>query len=225
MSWIVVGVSAAGAVVGGISSASAQKASAKGADRARAQEIAGASSQYASSEASINMMKAVGREQTQNAILEALRAGEAKNQDVRDKVQEVTSSTIAKSEGLTSGRSAGREMIALQVKGNKALHDSKSDTSKMIIQLTDVQDKKTNELNSKLFNNYMEMATVLTTPGAVYQGSNLEVLSGAISGAATGASLGGAIKSSSRAGAAGGASSADNTLYSGGADWGTNGKF
>jgi len=174
--------------------------------------MAGALSQYNSSEASINLMKALGRETTLNAVAEASRAGGAANQDVRDKVQEAKSTTTAKSEGLTSGRSAGRKMIALQVEGNKILQDSKDKTSKMMIQIVDAQDAKTNELNQKLFNNYQEMATVLTTPGAIYQGSPLEVVSAGISGAAAGASLSGAYSKAGRP--AGGSSNSSFSLSS-----------
>ena len=218
--WVAAGMAA----VSMASSMFGQKAAAKAADRARAQEMAGATAQFASSEASINLMKALGRETTLNAINEATRAGAAGNQDVRDKVEQVKSTAQASSEGLTSGRSAGRQMIAIQVEGNKLLQDSKSDTSKMMIQMVDVQNKKNSELNQKLFNNYQEMATVLTTPGAIYQGSVLEVVSAGISGAQAGASLGSAMSAAGSSSAAAGAS-ADNTLYSGGADWGTNGKF
>ena len=186
MAWVAVGMAA----VSVVSSISSQQANASAADKARAAEMAGASLQYASSENATNIMKAANMEATNNAIQEALRVGAANNQDVRDEVTKATSSMSASNEGLTSGRSQGRQMVSLQIKGNKALNDSKSKTSNMINQLTEAQDKATNDLNNKLFNDYQQMATVLTTPGAVYQGSAMETVAAGVGGAAQGYSIG-----------------------------------
>ena len=183
-------VSGTMAVVSMGSSIMGAKAAAKEADRRRAAEIAGAKLNYASTEAAANLMKAQNREYTANMLEEALRAGAAQNQDVREEVTRVVSSLSAQSEGLTSGRSKGRQMIDLQIKGNKALLDSKSQTASMMNKVLENQDKTTNDLNNKLVSSWQEMASVLSTPGAVYQQNPLEVVQAGISGAQQGASLG-----------------------------------
>ena len=171
------------------------KAAAKEADRRRAAEIAGAKLNYASTEAAANLMKAQNREYTANMMQEALRAGAAQNQDVREEVTRVGSTLMAQSEGLTSGRSKGRQMVELQVKGNQILQQSKGQTVNVLNKLVEQQDKTTNDLNNKLLSSWQEMSTVLTTPGAIYQQNPLEVVQAGISGAQQGASLGSSMKS------------------------------
>ena len=139
-------------------------------------------------------MKAVNREVAGNLIQETMRAGAGQNQDVRDEITRAASTLSAQSEGLTSGRSKGRQMVELQVKGNKALQASKSQTSSMINNITDQMDAKTNELNNKLIAAHQEMATVLSTPGAVYQQNPMEVVQAGFQGAQAGASIGSYIK-------------------------------
>jgi len=80
-------------------------------------------------------------------------------------------------------------MISFQVKANQALLDSKGDTTMMLNQITDAKDKQVNDLNNKLLDNYQSMVSVLTTPGATYQGSNLQIVAQGMQGAAAGASL------------------------------------
>jgi uncharacterized protein YicC (UPF0701 family) len=180
---------AAGAVIGAVSSIMGGKAAAKEADRRRAAEIAGAKLNYASTESAANLMKAQNREYTANMMQEALRAGAAQNQDVREEVTRVGSTLMAQSEGLTSGRSKGRQMVELQVKGNQVLQQSKGQTVNVLNKLVEQQDKTTNDLNNKLLSSWQEMSTVLTTPGAIYQQNPLEVVQAGISGAQQGASL------------------------------------
>ena len=182
-----------GAVISLVSNISAQRAAAKAADRARLAEAKGAMMQYATAENAANIMKRANLEASYNATYEVMRAGAAQNQDVRDAVQKAESSVLASKEGLTSGRSQGRQMVSLQVKGNEALQKSKSQAATMISQITDAQDKATNDLNNKLFANYNSMVTTLLNPGAVYQGSNMAIVSAGVSGAAQGASLGKAL--------------------------------
>lgn len=189
MSMIAYGA-AAMAVVGMVSSITGARAAAKEADRRRAAEIAGAKLNYASTEAAANLMKAQNREYTANMLQEALRAGAAQNQDVREGVTRVVSTVLSRDEGLTSGRTKGRQMVDLQIKGNKALLDSKSKTTSVMNQLIEKQDKTTNDLNNKLVSAWQEMSSVLTTPGAIYQQNPLEVVQAGISGAMQGASLG-----------------------------------
>jgi len=190
MSFIAVGVAA----VSIISSVKGQEAEAQQADNMRVLEMAGAKVGFASTENSINIMKSANRENTQNAIGEVLRAGAEKDRRVKEELTVVTSKVQASSEGLTSGRSKGRQMVALQVKGNQAVQDSRSETSNMINQITDAQDKATNDLNNKLFSAHQQMATVLSTPGASYRGNQGEIVSAGISGASAGVSLSSSLK-------------------------------
>ena len=194
--------------VAGISMGSAimgQRAAAKEADRKRAAEILSAQLQYSATESSVNLMKNSSREQTGNVIQEALRVGAANDRKVGQQVQQVVSKVVAQSEGLTSGRSKGRQMISLYMKGNEALQESKSKTTSMVNQLADKQDQYTNDLNNKLLSAHQQMASVLTTPGNIYQGNNMAILQAGVQGAATGASLGNSF--SSFGGASAGAAS------------------
>ena len=181
------------AAVAGISMASAiqgQRAAAKEADRKREAEILSAQLQYSATESSVNLMKASSREQTANAIQEALRVGADNDREVNSQIQQAASTVMAQSEGLTSGRSRGRQMISLYMKGNDALQNSKSQTTSVINQMVDKQDQQTNDLNNKLLSAHQQMAAVLTTPGNIYRGSNMAILQAGVQGAATGASLG-----------------------------------
>ena len=211
---------AAGAAVGVASSIMGGKAAAKQADAKRAAEMAGAKLDYASTESSVNLMKAVNREASFNLAGEALRVGAANNQDVRDEIQKAESTLMAQSEGLTSGRSRGRQMISLQMKGNDALQDSKTQTGTVLNKITEEMDSKTNALNNKLLSAHQQMATILSTPSAVYKQNPMEVVQAGISGAQQGASIGSSMKSAGMFNKT--ASSPDLTLYEGGADWGTN---
>jgi len=176
-----------------------QKRAAEQADQARLLEIAGAQAAYASQEAATTLMKSVNREQTDNAINEALRVGAAKEREVGAEIEKATSTSLASSEGLTSGRSKGREMAALQIEGNKALARTESETTSTINSLVDAKDKSENDLNVQLWNAWEDMATVLTTPSNVYEGNSMDILSAGLSGASTGLSLGSALGGASTA--------------------------
>ena len=181
------------AAVAGISMASAiqgQRAAAKEADRKREAEILSAQLQYSATESSVNLMKASSREQTANAIQEALRVGADNDREVNSQIQQAASTVMAQSEGLTSGRSRGRQMISLYMKGNDALQNSKSQTTSVINQMVDKQDQQTNDLNNKLLSAHQQMAAVLTTPGNIYRGSDVAILQAGLQGASSGASLG-----------------------------------
>ena len=181
---------AAGAALGMASAISGQRAAAKEADRKREAEMLAAKMQYAATESSVNLMKASSREQTTNAVQEALRAGAANSSDVNKQITQVASQAMAQSEGLTSGRSKGRQMVSLYIKGNDALQKTQSQTTSVINQMVDKQDQYTNDLNNKLMSAHQQMANVLTTPGNIYQGSNAAILQAGIQGAQAGASLG-----------------------------------
>lgn len=176
-----------------INSFMGDRAAAKEADRMRAAEMFGAKKIYSATEDSVNIMKAANRESTQNAIQEALRVGMATNVQVKQDITKIASSQAASSEGLTSGRSKGRQMVSLYTKGNKALAESKAQTSSIINQLVDEQDRATNNLNNKLISAHQEMSTILTTPGAIHRSDPLGIINAGISGAASGFSLASAI--------------------------------
>ena len=192
------GVGAGVGILGGIMGG---RAAAKAADAAREAEMKAAKFAYSSTESSVNIMKAVNMEIAYNQSAEVLRAGAAQNEDVREAVTRAGSTVSAQSEGLTSGRSKGRQMIGLYVQGGKALLESKGKTTTAINQIVDAQDKASNDLNNKLLSAHQNMATILTTPGAGYQQNPMEVVSAGLSGAQSGASIGGSF------GGAGGASS------------------
>ena len=148
---------------------------------------------YSSTEDSVNIMKAVAREQTTNAVAETLREGAAQFTDVKQEIQSVTSKAVARQEGLTSGASRGRALITLQIKGQEALSKSKSQTASQVNQLVDQQDKITNDLNNKLLTAYQDMASVLSNEGPAITGQTQRVISAGISGASAGASLAGSF--------------------------------
>ncbi len=175
------------------SSFMASRAAKKAADKARKAEMQGAKMQYAYSKNATYIMKAANREATANAVQESLRAGAENNREVKEDIQTASSKMLASSEGLTSGRSQGRQMIALQIEGNKFIQESQNETTSMINKLVDNKDKANNDLNMKLLLDYQQMATVLTTPGAVYQSNPMDILNAGISGAASGASLANAL--------------------------------
>lgn len=212
MSMIAVGVGAAvGAVIGIAGAIEGQQMAQAAANKARAQEMQGAKGAYAMTEASVNLQKGANREAAMNAIGELLRVGAAQDNRVKKEIEAVTSTMSASNEGITSGRSKGRQMIALQVKGTQAVLESKSQTAGSISQITDQMDKASNDLNNKLLSDWQQMATVLSTPTAVYHGSNLQIIQGGMAGASQGASIG-SMFSGGAAGAAGAAGKAKGAI-------------
>jgi gas vesicle protein len=184
---------AAGAIVGGLSSIFGARDAAK---RQRAQIRANrmaAKHKYSATLDSTNIMKAAVRESTRNAVGEILRVGAADVKEVQKEVTRAASTLAARSEGLTSGRSKGREMIGVMVKGNELRQKMENKTTSMINQVVDAQDAKTNELNNRLLRSYQEMSAVLSSEGPDL-GSNVGgFLSGAMSGAQSGLALESAI--------------------------------
>jgi len=167
-------------------------------DQARRQEAAikiqrqGAKVNFASVLDSSNIMKKANRDQTMNAMLEVLRDGAGKETEVKDALQVGASKLQASNEGLTSGRSKGRAMISLQVEGNKAIQTVESNTTTMLNQITDAQDKITNDINNQLYSAHMELQAILSNRGSTIDGTSKAIMAG-VSGAATGASLGTSI--------------------------------
>lgn len=185
MSWMI-----AGAVIGaGASILGATDAAKRQREQIKANRLA-AKYKYSATESSVNLMKAVTREQTANAVAEQVRAGGAATRDLQDKITSAASTMVASSEGLTSGRSKGREMVGVYVKGNKILQEAKNQTTSAITQLVDIQDKRTNDLNNALLQSYQEMSAVLSDTGPDLGNNAAGFLTGALSGASAGVSLG-----------------------------------
>lgn len=216
MSFWVAGIAAVVAIGGSIAQSEAD------ADNRDAQiyaNRASARAKYASTESSINIMKKVSRESSINAVGEALRAGAASDSKVRSKVQEVASTAASQSEGLTSGRTKGRQMISLYVKGNEALQTNQNKTTSMINQITTKQDEYTNNLNNKLFAAHQDMAAVLAGVGPTIDGTGAAIsagMSGFSSGMSIGSSIGGASASTTTQPTTSQPID-DGTLYEGGA--------
>lgn len=186
MAWVMVGMAA----VSVISTVAGNKENADAQKEAIGLNRLAATLTYSATEDSINIMKAVSNEQTKNSIAETARAGAAISSDVKQAVTKAASTSISQSEGLTSGNSKGREMIALQIQGQKALSKSKSNTASSINQIVDQKDKITNDLNNKLLAAHQDMAAVLSNTGPAITGNTQRVISSAASGASTGLSLG-----------------------------------
>jgi len=144
---------------------------------------------YSAIEASTLLANATNREMSMNLTGEALRAGAAKNKEVKLEIDKVASKLQAKSEGLTAGQSAGRQMAALYVGASKALSKVDRGTKSVINKITQTMDDKTNELNMRQIQAYQEMVGVLTAkaPEVDYMGS---IIGGAISGARIGNNFG-----------------------------------
>jgi len=164
-----------------------QAAQAEQADRMRELEIQGAKDYYAAIESSTMLTKAVTEEATLEAQEEVLRVGAAKGREASLDLQGGRSKLLAASEGITAGRSAGRQMVAYEIEADKAINEIKGETTSTINQLVDQKDKIENDLNMQLLNAWQDMATVLTTPGAtVYDGSTTDILMSGIQGGLSG---------------------------------------
>ncbi len=181
-----------GAIIGGVSSILSADAQAEQMRQQIEANRKGAKFKYTAVEDSVNIMKGATREASMNAVQEALRAGAAQDTKVQEAITKTASTTLAQSEGLTSGRSKGREMLTLYIKGNKALQETKSITTSMVNQITEANDAKTNELNNSLLNAHQEMSAVLTA-ASPYVNATGQIVAGTLGGAAAGASLGSAF--------------------------------
>ena len=130
---------------------------------------------FSSIESSTNLMKAANLENSLNMTGEALRAGAAKKGETKEAIVEATSTVSAASEGLTSGRSQGRQMVDVHVKGNKLLQKVDTQTRSMVNQITEAQDKMTNDLNNRLIGAHQDLTAVLAN-----EGTELSSLPGAL---------------------------------------------
>lgn len=186
MSWFATGAIAV-VVVGSILD---NKAAAERADKVREAEVLSAKYQYSSQEHQANVAKAQAREAGINNIAEVLRAGAEQDRAVQLAVKTEAGKSLASSEGLTSGRTKGRDLATMYVKGNKVASKASSEVKSMIGQISDNVDKVSNEANVKLINAYQQYVSVLTQPGATFQSSIGGTIGAIGQGAALGASIG-----------------------------------
>ena len=218
--WIAGGVMVVGSLASGIMGA---KAAAKEANRKRAAEMSSAKYKYSMIEANTNLQKQVLNEQTKNAQIEVLRAGAEQNRDVKKEVDKATSTLQASSEGLTSGRSGGRAMMNLQMKGAQAVHDSKTQASNQISAMVDQKDKMTNDLNSKLLGAHQELSGVLSTPSQIYQQNVAALVADTAKAGMSGAMMGSSLSAAGGANATGiqatGATTASSGEFGPGTVW------
>lgn len=133
---------------------------------------------FGATQDSINVMKAQNMENTITMAGEVMRVGAETSRETADAVEEAASKSIAQSEGLTSGRSKGRQLASLYSKGNKALQKASSETQSMFNKVVDNQDKNTNMLNNKLIGAHQEMAAILANEGTVVDGTVAAITSG-----------------------------------------------
>lgn len=181
MSFIIAGVAVVLSVAESNAEADAQE------EAIKANRI-GARMAFSATEDSVNIMKAVNREQTVNAMGEQLRVGYANTKKTKIAVDKAISTSLASSEGLTSGRSKGRSMISMYINGSKAIQEADAKTRVTINSLVDNQDKVNNQLNNKLLSAHQELSAILSNTGSKIDGTT-KAISAGISGGMAGASL------------------------------------
>lgn len=133
---------------------------------------------FSALEDSVNVMKANNMENTINITGEILRVGAEKSRDTANAIEQAASTNIAQSEGLTSGRSQGRQLAALYTQGNKVMQKATNETRSMMNQVVDNQDKNTNALNNKLIGAHQELTAILANEGTVTDGTISAINSG-----------------------------------------------
>lgn len=105
-------------------------------------------------------------------------------------------SLAAQSEGLTSGISQAKVMIANNIQMQKQLYQLQTESVSMISSVLDKHTQTVNEINNQKNSAFRELQGVLakTTPRASSSSRMLSMLSSGVSGAQSGASLYGAFK-------------------------------
>lgn len=192
-----VAVAIGGAAIGGGAAYLSAEAGAEATRQQIEAQRKAAKYKYTAVQDSVNIMKGATRESSANAVQEALRAGAAKDTKVQEAITTAASTSLSQSEGLTSGRSKGRQMLSLYIKGNKALQESQTVTTSVINQITDANDAKTNELNNSLLNAHQEMSAILTA-ASPYINNTGQILGATFSGMASGISMGSAFKATGK---------------------------
>jgi hypothetical protein len=193
MSYWVAGSAAVMATSSLVSGVLGSKAAAKEADRRRKAEMDAAEAKYSAIESSVNLMKAAGREAAYNASLEVLRAEGVQERELKGDIRETTSTLQSKSEGLTSGRSKGRQMLEVKIKGSQAIERSEQQGADMISQITKAQDKQSNDLNNQLLSAHQELTSVLSTPGEIYHQDVAGLVGNTINAGIKGAMIGSSL--------------------------------
>lgn len=168
----------AGAVIGVGLSMWEQNEANKAREKAIRAQREAAKLKFSAIEDSVNVMKDQNIENTINITGEILRVGAEKSRETADAVEEAASSNIAKSEGLTSGRSQGRQLAALYTQGNKVMQKASNETQSMMNQIIDNQDKNTNMLNNKLIGAHQELTAILANEGITIDGTVQAIGSG-----------------------------------------------
>jgi len=159
---------------------------------------------YAAVNDATDIQKAMTLENTSNAIAELERVSSANTRGVKEKSLIAESSLAAKSEGLVSGISKGKEMLALQIKGQKAILANKSNEVGVLVKLLDDKDKAENELNQRKIDSYYSTQAVLseTFQGASAFTKVFGAVGSGIQGFNTGYQLGTAAKGQGSSGVA-----------------------
>ena len=138
---------------------------------------------------SVNLMKENSRESAINAVSEVLRAGGEDARNAKRNIRGAQGKLQSRSEGLTSGRSAGRQMTALHNKGSKMLNKLQGNRDNMISKITDQMDSNTNTLNNKQIESYDNMVTVLSQEHPAAANPMMAAAGGALKGYQIGSSL------------------------------------
>lgn len=185
-----------GSIVGGLLG---QSQAEKEAEERRAREEAAIRAErksarysYSATEDSVNLMKAIDRENAINAVAEVDRSYASDQRGIKEQTKKAAGSVAnSGSDGLASGNSRGRQMVSMYSKANKAMNKSKSEQKSMVSKISDDYDKRQNDLNNKLISSYQNMSAVLADEGVSSVGSTAGAWTGgAISGMNTGLSLG-----------------------------------
>lgn len=147
--------------------------------------------QYASTEDAANIMKGAARSSAIDSVGEILRVGGAETRDTLIEIQKARSTSMAQTEGLTSGISKGRSARAFEIKANKILSQVKSKETSEISKILDAKDKVQNDLNNKLISAHNELQTTLAQklPKADLVSDLLSVGTAAMSGYSAGTSI------------------------------------
>ena len=180
-----------GGAIGGLNAIGQNRALADAQREQLGWQRLGAYYKYKATEDSVNIMKGLNREATQNAITEVMRAESENLRQTDTAIDKAVGAMSAKNEGLTAGQSKGRELADMYMKGNKALEGVKDQSAMSVSALIEQQDKTSNQLNNTLLKQYQNLTYTLMYPGKELTGSANRIFSGIASGAMSGLSLSG----------------------------------
>ena len=143
----------------------------------------------------IGLNKMLNAEMTENAVDEIARATSDNVRDTQGKIQNTRSKLISTSEGLASGVSKGKQMLAYNVQSAKAVLEQKSQETSMLTQTLDGYYSKQAQLNQTSLQSQQEMKAALTQE---YQGPSgisklFNIANAGLQGYQTGLSLSNSI--------------------------------